>query len=77
MANPAERLRLVDQRAEISLRRQRINELTVDRSRFDGCPLQRWSPEAEAREPEYQAIRTETTLAERMAAWRWFFGDVQ
>ena len=69
----AERLRLVDQSAATSLRRQRIDALRVDRSRFEACPMPRWSAEAESREPEFQAIRAETTLADRMEAWRIFF----
>lgn len=78
----AERLRLVDQRAEVSLRRQRIEELSVDHSRAGygipglTSPVPARCMESEAREPAFQHIRSETRLAERMAAWQGLSGNV-
>lgn len=54
-------------------RRQRIKAYSVDRSIFLRYPLPSWSPEAQAREPEWEAIRMKTTAAERMDAWRGLF----
>ncbi len=66
----ASNLQLVDARAGSLIRAQRIDALSVDRSRFIGCPMLRWSVEAEAHEPQWEQLRAETTLAERIAAWR-------
>lgn len=53
----------------------RIDKLSVDRSRYQGLPRHIWCPEAQAAEPKLQAIREETTLADRMAAWRELFAS--
>jgi hypothetical protein len=52
---------------------ERINALRVDRSFLDRMPLQAWSPEAEAAEPKFKSIRENTTVYERIQAWRKLF----
>ena len=59
-------------RTELVQRAARIDALGVDRSRLPTV-LQRWSPEAEAREESLTARRVDVTLADRIEAWRQFF----
>ena len=59
-------------RQERAARTARVDEFSVDRSRLHGLVLP-WSPEAEAREQKYEAIRRDVTLVERVEAWRVFF----
>ena len=79
----ASNLMLVDQRAESVMRQHRIDALGVDHTRA-GCgipelmhPMLARCWEAEAREPEWEHIRAEATLSERMDAWRYFFGGAR
>ena len=53
----------------------RIDALGVDRSAVRGMQLPRWSVEAEVHgERRRECERQEVTMAERMAAYRFFFG---
>jgi len=45
----------------------------LDHSRHVNAILPRWSEEAMAREPKWELIRQDTTLAERVDAWRQLF----
>jgi len=65
-----EHARLLRERAE---RTARIDALGVDRSRYAGLPVGRWSVEAQAPEQQLGAARAELTLADRIAAWRELF----
>lgn len=60
-------------RREATLRRERIDKLGVDRTMFDNCPLQRWSPEAECREPAFEDLRANATMQDKCDAWRELF----
>lgn len=60
-------------RRDVTDRGKRIDALTVDRSRFAGMPLARWSAEAEARELPLQSARAELTEADRIRARRALF----
>ena len=58
---------------EQAARATRIDALGVDRSRYAGLPVGRWSVEAQAPEQQLGAARAELTLADRIAAWRELF----
>lgn len=57
----------------MSERTDRIDALSVDKSSVAGMPIQRWSPEAECFEPQFEKIREDVTLQEKMDAWRVLF----
>ena len=60
-------------RKQMLERAARIDKLGVDRSRWTGTVMPRWSPEAEAREERLAAIRADLSLADRIQAWRRLF----
>ena len=59
--------------AEREARAQRIDALSVDRSGMATVPLRPWSPEAADAEERLEALRAETTMAEKVEAWRILF----
>ena len=57
-------------RRELTDRAARIDKLTVDRSQWKKMTCTQMSPEMERFEPRFVTIRQETTLAEKIDAWR-------
>lgn len=60
-------------RAEAKARSTRIDLLSIDKSPVMAISLPRWSPEAECYEPQFEKIREDVTLQEKMDAWRVLF----
>ena len=60
-------------RREVLERGRRIDALSVDRSRFEKMPTYLCSPDMDAREGRFAQVRAETTVSEKMAAWRALF----
>lgn len=68
ISSPEDRTRM-----ERAARGARIDKLSVDRSRYLALPIGRMSPEAMERDGRFEAIRSDTTVADRIAAWRTLF----
>lgn len=65
--------RTLSRPAVSAARRVELEQRTVDRSHFATYPLPRWSVEGERGDAKVTRIHQQTTIAERMAAWRILF----
>jgi hypothetical protein len=62
--------RALSRPAVSAARRVELEQRNVDRSHFKTYPLPRWSVEGQKAEAWLRPIREETTIAERLAAYR-------